>query len=152
MTYVPLKVCTICKEVKLQSEFNKKKRSKDGLQNTCKLCSRESFKRYWTANKNKHAAVVRKRSIEARRLALQYCVDYAIQQGCVDCKETDPACLDFDHVKGQKSLAISEMHNQGYSITRIQQEIDKCVVRCANCHRKKTAKDQQWYRKIKLDP
>ena len=57
---------------------------------------------------------------------------------CVDCGETEDVLLDFDHVKGEKRANISDMIYQGYSIKSIKDEIRKCEVRCANCHRRKT--------------
>lgn len=139
----------MCKEEKEQTQFNKKKSTKDGLQTICKSCSRESFKKYWLNNKNEHAKAIRERNARTKHVGRQYCVDYAIQRGCVDCGENDPACLDFDHISGKKTRAVSEMCSHRYSIIRIQKEIDKCVVRCSNCHRKKTAKDFGWYKNLK---
>lgn len=57
---------------------------------------------------------------------------------CVDCGESDPVVLDFDHVKGEKRRAIADMVSNYYSIKTIKDEIRKCEIRCANCHRKKT--------------
>jgi predicted HNH restriction endonuclease len=34
-----------------------------------------------------------------------------------------------------KKSNVSDMANQSYSFKTIQEEIDKCEVRCANCHR-----------------
>jgi hypothetical protein len=34
-------------------------------------------------------------------------------------------------------MNISQMVNQGYSIEAMQSEIDKCEVRCGNCHMRK---------------
>ncbi|KKM74976.1 hypothetical protein LCGC14_1394930 [marine sediment metagenome] len=33
-----------------------------------------------------------------------------------------------------------------YTLKRIQQEIDKCDIRCANCHRRKTAVELDHWR------
>ncbi len=57
---------------------------------------------------------------------------------CVDCGESDPRVLDFDHVRGVKKNNVSDMASGAYSISRIKKEIRKCEVRCANCHRKAT--------------
>jgi len=35
---------------------------------------------------------------------------------------------------------------RGYSLNAINAEIDKCVIRCANCHRIKTAREKGFYR------
>ena len=48
--------------------------------------------------------------------------------------------LELDHVSGEKSSAITNMVRGGaYRWDTIAAEIEKCVVRCANCHRRRTA-------------
>ena len=64
--------------------------------------------------------------------------DYFLTHPCVDCGERNPLRLTFDHVRGEKSLAVSRMICQ-YKWETIQAEIAKCDVRCANCHAVKTA-------------
>ena len=57
--------------------------------------------------------------------------------GCRDCKAADPVCLDYHHLdSGEKTMAINEMVLYGFSKSRISEEISKCVLLCANCHRK----------------
>ena len=61
--------------------------------------------------------------------------------GCVDCGfNKHHVALDFDHVKGNKlfSLALNQLASQ----STLQKEVDKCVVRCANCHRIRTWKEK----------
>lgn len=61
---------------------------------------------------------------------------------CVDCGGIfPPICMDFDHVKGDKIIHISGAVARGWAIKRIQAEIDKCEVVCANCHRIRTFSD-----------
>ena len=55
---------------------------------------------------------------------------------CERCGEDRPAALDFHH-PDSKDIGVSQMVNHGYSKRRIREEIDRCVVLCANCHRTK---------------
>jgi hypothetical protein len=55
--------------------------------------------------------------------------------------------LDFDHLRDKK-LEVSTLARRGARIATIAAEIAKCQVRCANCHRRKTAKERGWYRTL----
>lgn len=56
---------------------------------------------------------------------------------CTLCPEHDPACLDFHHRSETAKLKeVSVMVCRGYSRNKILEEIEKCEVLCANCHRK----------------
>lgn len=142
------KICSSCKIEKEFSEFSKNKSKSDGLQLFCKSCASEHFKKYYAENKEHHKKVISKRKWKHIYSVQQYVYDYLKNNGCCECKENDPACLDFDHVRGKKINIISKMVGTGTSLPKILEEIDKCVIRCANCHRKKTAKDQNWYKNI----
>ena len=55
------------------------------------------------------------------------------EMGCIDCGyDANPVALQFDHVNGDKLFDMS--WGVGCNIGRIQTELEKCVVRCANCH------------------
>lgn len=57
--------------------------------------------------------------------------------GCVDCGfDSHSEALDFDHVRGEKIKGVSQMHTK--SLENLFDEIAKCDVRCANCHRIQT--------------
>jgi hypothetical protein len=66
-----------------------------------------------------------------------------IEHPCVDCGENDPVVLDFDH-KSDKVASISYLLGTVAGWERVEKEIEKCEVRCANCHRRKTARDRKW--------
>jgi hypothetical protein len=66
---------------------------------------------------------------------------------CVDCGETDPIILEFDHITNDKHFNISDAVRHGYSMKKLIAEIAKCEVRCANCHRKKTYERSGWTHK-----
>jgi len=60
---------------------------------------------------------------------------YKLRLGCIDCGyRRHHAALHFDHVKGDKILNVCNAK----SIAQAQIEIEKCVVRCANCHAVRT--------------
>jgi hypothetical protein len=62
---------------------------------------------------------------------------------CVDCGEADPIVLEFDHIEKETKLAaVSELVWLQRPWRIILEEIKKCEVRCANCHRRKTAKER----------
>jgi hypothetical protein len=74
-----------------------------------------------------------------RRQRLQTLVlEYLLEHPCVDCGETDPIVLEFDHLR-DKVANISSMINVRRPWQAIVEEIAKCDVVCANCHRRRTA-------------
>lgn len=76
-------------------------------------------------------------SARVRMRNLSFIATMKMASGCIDCGyNEDPVALDFDHVNGIKYKAISQMKNS--SLETLSDEMDKCVVRCANCHRIKT--------------
>ena len=153
-----LRTCKVCGKVKDETEFPI--HSEGRRRSTCKECwnvrnrslraqnadkYRERWKNYyqehkeevmartkaWSANhKDKRREIVR--DMRKRwRTALQ---SIKSTEGCLLCGETDPPALDFHHLDMRtKELNIS----QGViSPDKLEKELEKCVVLCANCHRK----------------
>lgn len=79
----------------------------------------------------------RDRNAVRRNNIREFLWDYKSSHPCVDCGESDPVVLDFDHV-GEKSFDISSAYPRARGIKSVLAEIEKCEVRCANCHRRKT--------------
>lgn len=58
---------------------------------------------------------------------------------CEECGEDDFRVLDFDHKDpGQKTFNIGDGIRKGFTLDTIKEEMAKCRVLCANCHRRKT--------------
>lgn len=64
--------------------------------------------------------------------------EYRMTHPCVDCGESDWVVLEFDHVRGVKFKDVGLLSGRGASLAVIKEEIAKCDVRCANCHRRVT--------------
>jgi hypothetical protein len=61
-----------------------------------------------------------------------------LEMGCVDCGyHQNPVVLEFDHRPGTVKM-FDIGHGVGLSADRLLDEMAKCDVRCANCHRIKT--------------
>ncbi len=76
-----------------------------------------------------------------RRLAkrnAEFIRDYKKTHSCVDCDNSDHRVLEFDHLRNKK-FNVSSMV-RCYSIEKIKEEIGKCDIVCANCHRIRTWK------------
>jgi len=98
-----------------------------------------SAKKHYENNKIKviERSIIHKRN--TRIFHTTYVNKYLSENNCVDCGESDPIVLEFDHVRGEKSFNISDMvRKTGHSLVKIKEEIEKCDVRCANCHRRAT--------------
>ncbi|HEY4506146.1 MAG TPA: hypothetical protein VJJ24_01725 [Candidatus Paceibacterota bacterium] len=68
---------------------------------------------------------------------------------CADCGENDPIVLEFDHTERPKKFKqVSKMLSGHYSWKSIAKEIQKCEIRCANCHRRKTYHEGGMYGKF----
>jgi len=139
-----MKTCRTCQTDRPLSAFNKNKAKKDGLQSECRVCSKKRNRAYYKENRETQIQQIyaaKKRRIEENR---KFVFGYLSKHTCVDCGESDPRVLEFDHQR-DKEYNITDLLNGGYSREKIQLEIDKCEVRCANCHRRKTAIDFGWY-------
>lgn len=96
------------------------------------VAPRKYNKDYYRKNKDKLQANNKAYKLKIRK----WFKAYKKTLKCLKCGETHWACLEFHHVKNNKSRAVSTMASAGYSKDKIMKEINKCQVLCANCHRK----------------
>jgi hypothetical protein len=105
----------------------------------CRECNREYQAKWYRANTDVHKARVRGQNKKRDAIRRQYVWDYLLAHPCVECAETDPVVLTFDHIdRSTKKYAVSQM--TGYTMPAVKKEIEKCRVLCANCHMRHTAK------------
>lgn len=105
-----------------------------------KLASKKSY--------NKHRDKKLERSKKWAKFYINrnknYINEYLKTHPCIDCGNDNPIVLDFDHVRGKKLNTISHIKKHAYSLNYVQNEIDKCDIRCANCHRIVTFNRKQY--------
>jgi 5-methylcytosine-specific restriction endonuclease McrA len=69
--------------------------------------------------------------------------DYKKTLHCVTCGFADFRALTFHHEhREEKRFNIADMVVRGHGVASLQQEIAKCIVLCANCHRIEHAGEQ----------
>jgi hypothetical protein len=142
-----MKECLKCKKVKHLEEFNFKSKTKNLRHSHCKECTRLFVKNHYNNNKGYYLDKTKKRNSELRMTLLVYVRDHLSKNPCVDCGESDVRVLEFDHEgKIPKLMAISSLIKARVSTAIIQEEINKCQVRCANCHRRKTSIQFNWFK------
>lgn len=143
------KQCSKCKENKPLSKFSFRNKAKKKYMSWCKECIRIYDREYYSNSSPAAKAKKKENSKNLRRRNSQYVWDYLKTHPCVDCGEDNPIVLEFDHIKDKEhwNNNISNYVSK-CSIDTIQKEIEKCEVRCANCHRIKTAKQLNWYKNI----
>ena len=127
-----MKICSKCgKELPLDN-FSWKNKSKKIYQSRCKSCQRIIDKEYYLSNPARRASI-RERAKNDMSASKQYIKKYKQTHPCVKCGENRYYVLDFHHIDNNKERELSQVKT--WSISKIQQEIDKCAILCANCHR-----------------
>ncbi len=69
-------------------------------------------------------------------------IDYLRASACIDCGETDIRVLQFDHVDPMNKTGNIADLAKVVTWDVLVIEIAKCVVRCGNCHRRKTVRER----------
>lgn len=87
-----------------------------------------------------HPAEVRKSQgmlVERNRVL----IENQKKRPCTDCGiQYDPFVMEFDHVRGEKAAGLAWMATHTVALTKVIEELQKCDVVCANCHRLRTKK------------
>lgn len=148
------KKCTKCGLEKPVSEFNKNRSNKDGLYHWCRECA-NAKSREWYHNNTERVKIIQERykkahpdkvkeTLEKRRdkkVAYQKQryethKEYlqSLKQPCAKCGEARHYVLDFHHIDpSEKSFNVSESYT-GRSLKSMENEVNKCVCLCRNCH------------------
>lgn len=129
--------------------FKNKELGKRG--STCLACMAAYGREHYARNRAKYLEKAHRRRGRVRSKNDERILAYLLEHPCVDCGETEPLVLDFDHRESsRKADEVSRLaHRRPWRV--VLEEIEKCDVRCANCHRRKTARQFGWS-KLELVP
>lgn len=145
-----IKKCTKCKKEKDINDFNFKIKSIGKRNSECKECSRLLIKNHYNSNREYYLKKAKRRNNQIKQGVIDYIYQYLSKNHCIDCGESDITVLEFDHSnKFNKVETVSYLIKNKYPLDKIIAEISKCDVRCANCHRRKTARDFNWIKSKK---
>ena len=127
-----MKICSKCSEYKNLTNFYIRNNLPTSA---CKSCERKRVVEWQHNNRSKR----RMQRIRRKKTVTKLVLEFLLNNHCVDCEEDDPYVLDFDHINPDtKHKEVSTLISQEASWNRVKKEMDKCQIRCANCHRKKT--------------
>lgn len=141
-----MKLCSKCKQELPLTEFTLRWKNKKARNSWCKECVRG--KQIASFHKD---PIQRKRVLwnnkKTRKGNRQFLINFLKEHPCNICGEDDIRCLEFDHIEPTtKFKPVSAL--VPYSRDRIVEEISKCRVLCANCHRKHTADQFERYKEL----
>lgn len=105
---------------------------KDGFQPACKTCMNDSYNR----SRNKKPAHYNEvKRLRREKLIAAFDI-WKETQRCITCGEDDTDFFDLHHLDPtEKDVNISDVKNS-WAWSRLQTELNKCVVLCCGCHRK----------------
>lgn len=140
--------CYMCGETKPGGDFAFADMAKGTRQRHCRNCQSAYRRAHYLANREdyirREIARINSYRVENRALMLTYLLAHP----CVDCGESDPVKLDFDHRDPslkRGNIGVMAAHKPWRLVLR---EVEKCDVRCANCHMRRTAQQFNW-RKVR---
>jgi hypothetical protein len=144
--------CPWCGRARPTCDFPLRRRATGERQSICGEClnqyRREHYRLYRTDYIERNSRLLKERGRKwSRRLW-----EFLLAHSCVDCGETNPIVLEFDHMDRTTKLNhVGSLARAGYPWSTVFAELEKCEVRCANCHRKRTARQFAWP-KLVLSP
>lgn len=142
------KYCPKCSTTKNIEVFNKNKARDDGLCTYCKTCESEYKKNYyllkpekWDIKKSNSRAYGARPEIKTKVAKIRRWrreeIDKLKTTGCTICGYNKCVwALDFHHIDPTtKKFRIANALSELKDLNKIKEEITKCELICANCHR-----------------
>ena len=98
---------------------------------------RESHRKYMRDWYQKNKSKQLKYNKSVKKAYKAWWKEYKATLSCNRCGENHPATIDFHHKNpAEKKTSVYELTNNNMGRERVMEEVAKCEVLCANCHRK----------------
>ena len=111
------KICTKCGKELPITQFNWRDKAKGTRRSECKYC---------------HSAYMKQKYQQKKQIVQ----DLKSQYTCAKCGDSRGYVLDFHHIDpDKKEQTVARMTSNNYQLNKVYNEIQKCIVLCANCHR-----------------
>jgi len=148
-----MKTCSKCGETKPLTDFFVKDKKTGRLHAQCKACYKLHRQSFYKDHYAKYKPLYLARAkVRREKLRLEFHTNmlaYLSNKCCVDCGENDIRVLELDHIDpSSKRFNISQAVRLGFSWNDVLAEIKKCRILCANCHKKRTAQQFDWYKAL----
>ena len=110
----------------------------------CRPCRAAYRHEHYVVNKAHYLASAAESKRRLRLARTEWLLEYFKAHPCADCGETDPVVLEFHHLRDKAFDVAQALPYRNWA--SILAEIEKCVVVCANCHRRRTARRKRTVR------
>lgn len=132
-----MKKCKQCGKDKDISDFPvRKDKLKSGeivfrTRHSCKECFNQYFRVYFKGNKIHQSRVLKNKADFRRKISLD-----KIAKGCMLCKYNKCGqSLHYHHLdRKTKRFGIANLTSNLVKQDKLEEELSKCIVLCANCH------------------
>lgn len=124
--------CSKCNKDKSRECFYNRE---DGRPHSwCRDCNKAYQREHYHLTKDRYREARLINNRKRRKEVSEYMHEYKLEKGCKSCGYNKCyAALDFHHPNKDKEHNISTMGTN--SLKKVKEEIKKCIVLCANCHR-----------------
>lgn len=140
-----MRECIRCHQSQTLEQFIVRNKRTGNRATVCRKCRAKLHNAWYHRTKHEKIELRNRYKNISHQRSMQIVVNYLKIHPCVDCGEKDILVLEFDHIRDKENV-ISKMVRSS-SRRKLLLEIQKCEIRCANCHRRKTAKRGNWYLK-----
>ena len=110
----PVQKCYRCGAFKPAGAFAWRRRHIGQRDSFCRPCRKAYKREHYLANRQRYIDQARVQKARLQLERTRYLLDYFVTHPCIDCGETDPVVLEFDHLRDKEfNIASGSQHATG---------------------------------------